>query len=258
MYKLVNNPPMVIGLSFIMVILIGAILLNLPIASASGKSMGFIDALFTSSSATCVTGLIVVNTASYFSVFGKVVILILIQVGGMGTMVLFTLIAMLANKKIGLRERLIIKEQLNQDTLTGLVMLTKSVIGISLVIELIGAVILSVRFIPLYGLTQGIAFSIFHSISAFCNAGFDIIGNSLMSYATDPILNLTISLLIIFGGLGFGVYIEIYRKKRFKFTNLHTKMVIIITIALLMFGTILFYLLEYNGVLSGYSEPQKF
>lgn len=257
MFELFTNPPMVIGLSFLLVIFVGACLLNLPIASNSGESLGFVNSLFTASSATCVTGLIVVNTASYFSIFGKVVIITLIQIGGMGTMVLFSLIAMIFNFKIGLRERLLIKEQLNQDTLTGLVKLTISVIKISLMIEFIGAIFLSIRFIPIYGIEKGIAFSIFHSISAFCNAGFDIIGDSLMSYPTDVILNLTISFLIIFGGLGFTVFIDIFRKKSFKKLSLHSKMVLIITSVLLVGGTVLFYILESNGVLKGYNFFEK-
>ena len=212
---------------------------------------------FTASSATCVTGLIVVNTASYFSVMGKVVILVLIQIGGMGTMVLFSLIAMLFNFKIGLKERILIKEQLNQDTLTGLVKLTKSVIKISLFIELVGAIVLSIRFIPIYGMEKGIAFSVFHSISAFCNAGFDIIGSSLMSYPTDLILNLTISILIILGGLGFTVFRDILRKKSIKHTSLHTKMVLIVTSILLVIGTILFYLIENEGTLANYVGTEK-
>lgn len=257
MYKLFHNPPMIIGLSFLFVILFGAVLLNMPEASISGERIGFVNALFTASSATCVTGLIVVNTASYFSVMGKAVILVLIQIGGMGTMVLFSLIAMLFNFKIGLKERILIKEQLNQDTLTGLVKLTKSVIKISLFIELVGAIVLSIRFIPIYGMEKGIAFSVFHSISAFCNAGFDIIGNSLMSYPTDLILNLTISILIILGGLGFTVFRDILRKKSIRHTSLHTKMVLIVTSILLVIGTILFYLIENEGTLANYVGTEK-
>lgn len=255
--KLIQNPPLVLGISFAVIIFIGSILLNLPIASASGKPVGFVNALFTAASATCVTGLIVVNTAAFWTVFGKVVILCLIQIGGLGTMVIFTMFAIILKKRIGLKQRLLIKEQLNSNSLKGLVKLVKYVISVSFCIELIGAVLLSFQFIPMFGVKKGIAFSIFHSISAFCNAGFDLLGNSFVPYYNDTFLNIVIMLLVIIGGLGFTVYLDIYHKRQWKNLNLHTKMVLITSAILLIVGTVLFLLIEYNSPVSIGKMPLK-
>lgn len=254
-----SNPPRVLVLGFGGLILIGAILLNLPIASKNGESIGFIDALFTSTSAVCVTGLSVVNTGEFWSLFGQIVIICLIQMGGLGFMTMTTLVALLLGKKITLRERLIIKEQLNQGTLTGLVRLTKYVITITLCIEGIGVIFLATRFIPIYGLTKGLWFSVFHSISAFCNAGFDITGNSMASFTNDIVINLTISLLVIFGGIGFTVYLDVIRNRKFKKLSLHSKIVLTITISLIITGTILVYFLEKDnsGTIKFFSQGEK-
>ena len=245
--KLKKNPPLIVCLSFFALILFGAILLDLPIASANGERIGFLNAFFTSTSASCVTGLIVANTATQWTVFGKVVIIILIQIGGLGTMVFISLIAMALNKRIGISERRIIKEQTNADTSKGIIRLVIYIIKFSLAVEFIGAILLATKFIPDFGLERGILFSIFHSISAFCNAGFDIIGNSLTDYVSDFTVNMTISLLIIFGGLGFTVFIDIYRKRRFKNLSLHSKVVISFTAILLLVGTLAFFLIEHNS-----------
>ena len=245
--KLKKNPPLIVCLSFFALILFGAILLDLPIASANGERIGFLNAFFTSTSASCVTGLIVANTATQWTVFGKVVIIILIQIGGLGTMVFISLIAMALNKRIGISERRIIKEQTNADTSKGIIRLVIYIIKFSLAVEFIGAILLSTKFIPDFGLERGILFSLFHSISAFCNAGFDIIGNSLTDYVSDFTVNMTISLLIIFGGLGFTVFIDIYRKRRFKNLSLHSKVVIFFTAMLLLVGTLAFFLIEYRS-----------
>ena len=245
--KLIENPPLVLGISFAFIILVGAMLLNLPIASKNVESVGFINALFTASSATCVTGLIVVNTAAHWTIFGKIVIITLIQIGGLGTMVVFSMLALILKRKIGLKQRLLIKEQLNSDSLKGLVKLVKYVITVSFGIELVGAILLSFRFIPMFGLKTGIAFSLFHSVSAFCNAGFDLLGSSLEPYYYDTLLNIVIMSLVIIGGLGFTVYLDIYNNKKWRKFNLHTKMVLIITAILLLLGTILFLAIEYNN-----------
>ena len=244
--KLKKNPPLIVCLSFFALILFGAILLDLPIASANGERIGFLNAFFTSTSASCVTGLIVANTATQWTAFGKVIIIILIQIGGLGTMVFLSLIAMALNKRIGISERRIIKEQTNADTSKGIIRLVIYIIKFSLAVELIGAILLATKFIPDFGLERGILFSLFHSISAFCNAGFDIIGNSLTNYVNDFTVNMTISLLIIFGGLGFTVFIDIYRKRRFKNLSLHSKVVISFTAILLLVGTLAFFLIEHN------------
>lgn len=245
--KLEKNPPLMVCLSFLGLILFGAILLDLPMASADGKSIGFLNALFTSASASCVTGLIVANTATQWTVFGKLVIITLIQIGGLGTMVFLSLIALVFNKKIGISERRIIKEQTNADTSKGIIRLVIYIIKFSLSVELIGAVLLATRFIPDFGFQKGIVFSLFHSISAFCNAGFDIFGNSLVDYVDSITVNLVAALLIIFGGLGFTVYIDIYNKRRFRNLSLHSKVVISITGILLLLGTIAYFILEHKS-----------
>ena len=247
------NPPRVLALGFAGLILIGAILLNLPIASKSGESIGFINALFTSASSVCVTGLVVVNTGEYWSLFGHIVIICLIQMGGLGFMTLATLVALILGKKITLKERLIIKEQLNQETMSGLVKLTKYVILSTFAIEGLGSLFLSTRFIPRYGFIKGLWFSIFHSISAFCNAGFDITGNSIVPFKGDIVVNLTIAFLIIIGGLGFSVYIDMSRHKRFNRLSLHSKLVLVITLILIIAGMILFYIIEWDNL--GTLEP---
>ncbi|MBC7087683.1 MAG: Trk family potassium uptake protein [Tissierellales bacterium] len=244
------NPPRSLALGFMLLIVIGAFLLNLPIASQDGKSIGIIDALFTSASAVCVTGLVVVNTATHWTSFGQVVILLLIQIGGLGIMTMATIVAIISGRKISFKERLVIKEQLNQETLSGLVKLTKYVIYLTLAIEAFGAIILSTRFIPQYGLKEGIWFSIFHSISAFCNAGFDITGNSFIDYNNSAIFILTISSLIVLGGLGFGVILDVVRNRSWKKLSLHSKLVISFTVFLIVTGSIIFYLLESNNPLT--------
>ncbi|KAB3529814.1 TrkH family potassium uptake protein [Alkaliphilus serpentinus] len=243
------DPTQVLILGFASVIFIGAILLNLPFASITGKSIGFLDALFTSTSAVCVTGLVVVDTGTYWTAFGKTVILILIQIGGLGFMTMATLFAIVLGKRTSLKERLIMQEALNQNTLSGLVRFTQYILIGTLVIEGIGAILLSTRFIPQLGLSKGLAFSIFHSISAFCNAGFDIVGGgvSLIPYVSDPVVNITIMLLIIFGGLGFPVIVELIRTRNFKKISLHAKIVLFMTALLISMGFFAFMALEWNN-----------
>lgn len=241
------NPAQVLALGFAGLILIGSILLNLPIASVDRKSIGFVDSLFTAASAVCVTGLAVVNTATYWTLFGKVVILILIQIGGLGFMTMATLGALIIGRKITLKQRLVIQEGLNQFSLEGVVKLTKYIILSTLVIETLGAVILSMRFIPIYGLKTGIWYSIFHSISAFCNAGFDIIGNSMVPFVGDIVVNITIALLIIIGGLGYTVYIDLTTHKELRRSTLNTKFVLLFTIILLIIGFVFILIIEYNN-----------
>lgn len=244
------DPPKVLALGFASLILIGTLLLNLPMATKTGESIGFINALFTSASAVCVTGLVVVNTGEFWSLFGQIVIIMLIQMGGLGFMTMATIGALLIGKKITLKERLVIKEQLNQETMSGLVKLTKYVILSTLAIEGIGAIFLSTRFIPIYGKVKGIWFSIFHAISAFCNAGFDLTGDSIAPFVGDFTINMTISALIILGGLGFSVYIDITKNRSFKKLSLHSKLVISITGVLLLVGMIVFFLIEYDNPLT--------
>lgn len=243
-------PTQILVMGFAIVILIGAVLLNLPIASQDGQSVGFINALFTSTSAVCVTGLVVVDTGTYWTTFGKTVILILIQVGGLGFMTMATMFFVLLGKKISLRERLVMQEALNQYSLAGIVRFTKYILVGTFIIEGIGALFLSFRFVPEYGWIKGISYGIFHAISAFCNAGFDLIGGgrSLTPYVADPIVNFTIWTLVIVGGIGFSVIVDINNNHRtLKRLSLHTKMVLIITVLLLGVGFGGFLLLEWNN-----------
>ncbi len=244
------NPPRILALGFMLLIIIGALLLNLPIASQNGESIGFINALFTSASAVCVTGLVVVNTATHWTLFGQTVIILLIQMGGLGIMTMATIVAMISGRKISLKERLVIKEQLNQEILSGLVKLTKYVIYLTLFIEGIGALFLSIKFIPQFGLIKGIWFSVFHAVSAFCNAGFDITGNSLMDYNNSVLVMLTVASLIVLGGIGFGVILDVVRNRKWRKLSLHSKLAISFTVFLIFFGTIIFYILESNNPLT--------
>lgn len=245
--KIKLNPPAVLAMGFASLILIGSILLNLPMATKSGESIGYLNALFTSSSAVCVTGLVVVNTGEFWSLFGQIVIIVLIQMGGLGFMTMATIVALILGKKISLKERLIIKEQLNQSSMSGLVRLTRHVIFLTFFVEALGAVLLSTKFIPLYGNAKGIWFSIFHSVSAFCNAGFDITGNSIVPFQNDVFINLVISALIIIGGIGFAVIFDISKNRKFSRIGLHSKIVLTMTITLLVLGTIIFYLIEIHN-----------
>lgn len=243
------HPSRVLVIGFAAIILIGAFLLDLPIASKSGESVGFINAIFISTSAVCVTGLVVVDTATQWTLFGKIIILFLIQIGGLGFMTMGTFIALILGRKISLKERLIIQESLNQFNISGLIKLSKYILLMTLTIEGIGAFLLSTRFIPEFGIIKGIGFSIFHSISAFCNAGFDLVGGfrSLTPYVHDSVISLTVSALIILGGVGFVVILEVIQKKKFSKFSLHTKLVITITTTLLTASFFLFFILEYNN-----------
>ncbi|MBZ4645040.1 MAG: trk/ktr system potassium uptake protein [Petroclostridium sp.] len=251
--RLLNfTPTQVIPLGFASVILIGAVLLTLPIASRNGNSIGFINALFTATSAVCVTGLVVVDTYTHWTIFGQVVILSLIQIGGLGFMTMATLFSLILGRRIGLKERLLIAESLNQYSLEGMVRLTRQILLGTLLFEGAGALILSIKFASEYGLALGIYKGIFHSISAFCNAGFDLMGDkgkfsSLVSYVDDTVVNLTIMALIVIGGLGFSVWEDIYRVRSFRGLKLHTKLVLVVTAILLVFGFIIFFLLEFNN-----------
>ena len=211
------EPTQIMVIGFAIIILIGAILLNMPISTQNGESIGFLDALFTSTSAVCVTGLIAVDTSTYWSFFGQLIIITLIQIGGLGFMTMTTLFALIIKKRINLRERLLIQESLNQIDLSGLVKLTRYILLTTVLIEGTGALLLSTVFIPQFGILKGIWYSIFHAISAFCNAGFDLMGvvsgpfSSLTYYVNNFTITITVSLLIILGGIGFPVILDLIR-----------------------------------------------
>ncbi|HOO13095.1 MAG TPA: potassium transporter TrkG, partial [Bacillota bacterium] len=243
------TPSQVLVLGFAAAILFGTLLLSLPWATANGGGTNFLDALFTATSAVCVTGLVVVDTGTYWSAFGKTVILLLIQVGGLGFVTFATIVFIALGKKISLRERLIIQEQQNQLTLQGVVRLTKYIVLAAIAIEGIGTLLLSIRFIPQHGMAKGLAYGAFHSVSAFCISGFDIMGEykSFTSFVDDHLVSGVVIVLSIIGGLGVYVITEILRRRKFRRFSLHTKLALLITFSLLSFGAILTFVLEYSN-----------
>ena len=252
-----------IAVGFLGIILAGTVLLMLPIASADGKPAGLLAALFTATSATCVTGLVVVDTYSGWSVFGKVVLLGLIQIGGLGFMTIGVFVAVLMKKNIGLKERGILQESMNTLQIGGIVRLVRKITIGTLIIEGTGAVLLAIRFVPQMGWAEGICNGIFHSISAFCNAGFDLMGkteeySSLVSYSGDVLVNITVMALVITGGIGFLVWDDLQKKKlRVKEYLLHTKIVLVVTIALVLGGALLIYLFERENLMADMGVGEK-
>lgn len=252
----------VIAFGFATIILIGALLLSMPFSVQEG-SPNFIEALFTATSATCVTGLVVVDTYQHWTIFGKCVIFCLIQVGGLGFMTIGVYVAVAFKKKIGLQQRETLHESVNTLEIAGVVRLTKYIIQGTILIELIGALLLSFRFIPQKGFWRGLAFGVFHSVSAFCNAGFDLMGDqekysSLIAYEGDVLVNVVIMALIMIGGIGFIVWDDIARNKlHFNKYLLHTKIALITTVALTVGGTILFLIVENDYTLAGMSWTEK-
>lgn len=245
----------VIAQGFALIILLGAGLLSLPISVRTGQS-NFMNALFTATSATCVTGLAVVDTYQNWTTFGQMVIFCLIQVGGLGFMTIGVYVSVLLKRRIGLQERENLHESVNTLELAGVVRLAKKIVQGTVFIELTGALLLSIRFIPDFGLAKGVYFSVFHSVSAFCNAGFDLMGireaySSLVYYEGDLLVNVVISSLIIIGGIGFIVWDDMIRNKwHFKKYLLHTKIVLSTTFVLTVGGTLLFLILESNHLLA--------
>lgn len=243
----------IITVGFLLIILTGAIILSLPICSADNTSTGFLDSLFTATSAVCVTGLVAFDTATHWSTFGKFIIILLIQIGGLGFMTIATMIFLIRRKKISLRERLLMQESLNQADLSGIVKFTRSILFMVFFIELSGALLLSIYFIPKLGPIRGICYGLFHSISAFCNAGFDLMGNvsgpfsSLTSLYDNGFVMTVISLLIILGGIGYPVILDFLEKRKFSKMNMHSKLVIVSTIVFLAIGFIAVFILEYNN-----------
>ncbi len=257
--KLNISPAQIIVLGFLGIILLGASLLCLPFASVNGAT-NFVDALFTSTSATCVTGLVSLTTATHWTLFGKIVILVLIQIGGLGFMTFISLTAIIAKKNLGLKERKLIMQSAGSIELSGIYTLIKRIVLGTLIIEICGALILSVRFwAGGYGFGKGLWFGIFHSISAFCNAGFDVFGNdSLEGFQSDPLVLITISLLIIIGGIGFLVWGDFTRHGfKFKKYRLHSKLVVAATSTLLLGGTLLLYITEREHAFAGLNEGEK-
>ncbi|MBP5307904.1 MAG: Trk family potassium uptake protein [Clostridia bacterium] len=249
----------IIILGFLMVVLTGTFFLCLPFSSADGKFTGFTDALFTATSATCVTGLVVKTTSEYWSTFGQTVILILIQIGGLGFMTFVTLFVFFIKGHVGLFDKKTFMQSAGIANLGSVFRLFRRILIGTLVVEFIGAALLCVSFVPEYGLGKGIFFAVFHSVSAFCNAGFDIIGaESLSAFSGDPLVILTVSFLIIIGGLGFVVWSNVLDCKfRFRRFNLHTKIVLFATLALITVPTALFLTFDWNASLKDMNFGEK-
>ena len=261
-YKIKCSTTRLVALGFALIIVIGTILLSLPISVRSGQP-NVLNALFTATSATCVTGLIVADTYQNWTTFGIIVIFTLIQIGGLGFMTIGVYISIILKKKIGLKQRENLQESVNSMEIAGVVRLARKIVQGTLLIEGIGALLLSTRFIPRFGLLRGIAFSIFHAVSAFCNAGFDLMGceeayASLVSFEGDVLVNVVVMFLILTGGIGFIVWDDLMRNKwHFKKYLLHTKIVLTVTIGLTVITTIAFLLLENHGVLAGLTPVEK-
>ena len=250
---------------FALIILAGTLLLMLPFAAKSGRATPFLDALFTATSATCVTGLVTVSTALHWSFFGKCVILLLIQIGGLGFMSVAAIASFVLRRTITLHERMVMSAGLNLSDGGGIVRLTRRVLFGTFIIEGTGAVLLSCRFVPHYGFPKGITMGVFHAVSAFCNAGFDLMGTpddpfqSLIGWAEDPLVNITLMALIVLGGLGFFVWSDVWDRKCFKRLTLHSKLVLTTSGALLAGGFVLTLLFEWSNpaTLGGMTLPHK-
>ena len=256
---------MVIAVGFALIILAGTLLLMLPCAAKSGRATPLIDALFTATSATCVTGLVTVGTAVHWSLFGKCVILLLIQIGGLGFMSVMTATSLLLRRTITLRERMVIGAGFGLDSSGGIVRLMRRVLVGTFLFEGVGAALLSIRFVQQFGPLRGVGMGVFHAVSAFCNGGFDLMGTpddpfcSLVHYAEDPLVSLTIMALIVLGGLGFFVWSDVWDHRRFRSLSLHSKLVLAMSGVLLGGGFLLTLLFEWSNpaTLGGMTLPHK-
>lgn len=246
----------IILLSFIAAIGVGSLLLALPISAADGHAVPYVDALFTATTATCVTGLVTVPTATTWSVFGQVVILILIQIGGLGIITIMSGFMLMLNRKMGIGDRLLLQDAFNLNTMSGLAKFIRNILLGTLIIEGIGALLYMTVFVPSFG-ARGIWISVFNAVSAFCNAGIDVIGeNSLCDYATNPIINIVTSALIIIGGIGYIVWWDVLRilrrrtpknRRVFRHLTLHSKIAIVTTLSLIFGGGLFLFIVEYNN-----------
>ena len=250
-----NSSAILIG--FALTILTGSLILMLPVCSAQGRATSFADTLFTATSAVCVTGLVVRDTMLYWSVAGRIVIMILIQIGGMGIVMLSALVSMAAGQKIGILQRSAMQDSIGGYQLGGIVVMTLFIVKVMAAIELMGAVLLSFTFIPRYGLLKGAGFSLFHSVSAFCNAGFDLMGeqgafSSLTGFASDVNINLTVCGLIAAGGIGFFTWKDIAEHGlKFRYYRMQTKVVLTSTLVLILLPAVCFFFLEFSGLPAG-------
>ncbi len=257
--KFTLSTTQIILLSFLVTVLLGSVLLVLPISSATGEAVPYLDALFTATTSTCVTGLVTLPTVSTWSIFGQIVILLLIQIGGLGVITIMSGLMLLLNRKMGIGDRLLIQDAFNLNTMSGLAKFVKNVLCGTLIIEGIGATLYMLVFIPEFG-AKGAWISVFNSVSAFCNAGIDILAeNSLCNYATNPLVNAVTSALIILGGLGYIVWWDVLRvtrsrspknRKIFRHLTLHSKIAITVTAGLILVGAILIFVFEHANPLT--------
>ena len=255
----------IIAVGYLTVILVGTGLLMLPVSTAAGEKTGFLSALFTATSATCVTGLVIADTATHWTLFGQTVILFMIQVGGLGFMTMGVLLAVFLRKRISLRARGILQESMNYMQMGGVIRLLKTTFKGTLLFEGVGALLLAVRFIPVFGVAKGIFFGVFHSISAFCNGGFDLMGtysgqySSFVEFHGDVLINLVLMALVVLGGIGFFVWSDVKKNGlRWKKYMLHTKITLFTTAVLLVAGTMLYFVFENQNLLAGMSGKDKF
>lgn len=253
--KLCLSTTQIIMLSFLIVILVGSLLLALPISSANGEPVPYLDALFTATTSVCVTGLVTLPTVTTWSVFGQVVILLLIQIGGLGVITIMSAVMILLHKRMGIGDRLLLQDAFNLNSLSGIIRFVKRVLLGTFLVEGVGALLYMTVFVPEFGV-KGIWISVFTAISAFCNAGIDIIAeNSLCNYATNPIVNIVTSLLIIISGIGYIVWWDVMglagkKRRGFRNLSLHSKIAITTTLILIFGGGILIFLFEYNNPLT--------
>ena len=262
--RLTLAPTQIIALVFAAIILAGTALLSLPVASRSGQSQGLLCALFTATSSTCVTGLVLGDTWTLWSGFGQTVIITLIEIGGLGFMSVASLVIFALRRKIGLKQRMVMAQALSVSEMEGVVRLQKWVLLGSLTVQVTGALILFFRFLPGYGWAQAAKWGVFHAISGFCNAGFDIVGNvapgaSMMFFNDDPVVMITLMALVVVGGLGFFVWEEVATVRRFDKFSVYTKLVLLASAVLIFGGALLIALVEWNnpGTLGGMDTPQK-
>ena len=256
-------PNQVIALGFLGIIVTGALLLMLPLANRDGQGLSFLDSLFTATSATCVTGLVVADTWSQFNLLGQIILLLLIQVGGLGYMTMMLQASLLLGKKVGLRQRSMMMESVSAERLSDVLTLLRYILRGTAAIEGAGALLFAIRFVPELGAARGLWYAVFHSVSAFCNAGFDLMGfrepySSLTHYVFDPLVNLTAVALILLGGLGFLVWRDVMEKGlRFRLYSLHAKLILTATLILTLGGTALFWWAENGNLLAGMDGGQK-
>ena len=255
------SPAQIFALAFALIILVGSVLLTLPAASRDGVSCGFRPALFTATSATCVTGLTLYDTGTQWSTFGQIVILGLIEIGGLGFMSAASVMVFLLRRKVGLRQRMLMAQALSVDEMDGVVRLQKWVLFGSLSVQFIGAMVLFFRFLPQFGWQDAAWWGVFHSVSAFCNAGFDVLGNgnSVIALNHDPVVLITLMALVVIAGLGFFVWDEVVRLRHFRKFSVYTKLVLLTSGVLILGGAVLYLLLEWSNpdTMGAMSVPQK-